>query len=404
MVFAMQFGSWLLAASPSETAIARTNEISEVIPIKYALASDVGMTLNAQRSGHAGNWVNRTLVTTAEITNLYAQVQALGPKRITSDERSNSLLVTSSPSDLAKIKEIIGKLDVVPTQVLVEGVILEFPLDDRKDSPRARPNGAAHLPSSFSALTNVGILSTTRFTSMNTASKTNPPGTQFSYEATLTGDLDTLVTSLANSQPVKLLQRPRIQTSVGVPATMFAGSGPPYPVGSYTCACPPPKSSLDTGITIEVNCMFTTDGMVLTDIQTKVDKFVGNVTIQNVGDVPVTESYAAEAHVAIRDRQILALGGLVQSTKTPLFSEVAAFEKVPLAGHLLNRIITSPTHTKRYELMVLIRPTIVPTPEAQTIRTKSDKMPSIKSLGQAVLAEKLKRLQATEGDQGAKSE
>jgi general secretion pathway protein D len=402
MVLALQFGNWLLAESPTEGAC--TNEISEVIPIKYELASDVAAALNAEESGHGGNWVHRALVAPAEITNLYAQVQALGRRGITWDERSNSLVVTTSSSDMPKIKEIISKLDVVLAQVLIEGVVLQFPFEERRGSRRLAADGASGLPPCFMALTNVVVLSTSRFTSVDAGGKTNTPGSQLSYEATLTGDLDALVTSLANSQPVRILQRPRIRTSVGVPATMFAGWGRPYPSGAYTCGCVPSISPSDpSGITIEVTCMLTTDGTVLTDIQEKVDRFVRNVTIQNVGDVPVTESYSAQAHLAVRDREIIALGGLIQAAKRPIFSEVEALDKVPLAGHLLNRIITSPTHTKRYELMVLIRPIVLPAPEMKTLAAKrDDRMPGIESLEKQMHEDDVERFRAAEPDPTAK--
>ena len=399
LVFAMEFGNWVLAESPPETALTRTNQISEVFPIKYALASDIASVLSRERNGKDTStpFVGRALGTAIDGTTVYAQVETLGPTKITWDERVNYLVVTASAKDLAIIKGIISKLDVVLSQVLVEGVILQFPLDDRKDSPRSKPNAAPHLPSSFSALTNVSGLSTTRFTSVDATSKTNPQGSQLSYEATLTGDLDALITSLANNQGVMVLQKPRIQTSVGVPATMFVGSGRPYPGGSYTCGCLPSISSLDTGITIDVVCLLTSDGTVLTDIQTTVNKLAGHVTIQNVGDVPMTESYSGQAHVAVRDRQIIALGGLIQEEKTPLFSQVTALDKVPVAGHLLNRIITSPTHTKRYELMVLIRATILPVPEIQALAgQREDRMPGIKQLEQDILTEEANRLRAAE--------
>lgn len=399
VAFGLGFGGWSLAESPAESAATNTNEISEIIPIKYALAADIATALSPDKSGEGGSWVKRALVTPNERQNLYAQMQALGPRKITWDERSNSLLVVASASDLVKIKAIIAKVDVVLPQLLVEGVILQFPRNKRKATA-----DKAQLPSNFTALTNVAVLSMTRFTS-NAAAKTNSAGGQLSYEATLAGDLDVLVTSLTTNTPqLKVLQRPRIQTSTGVPATMFAGSAPPpyYGGAAYSCGCPYYARSLDTGVTIEVTCLLTTDGFLLTDIQQKVDRLVGNVTIQNVGDVPVTESYTTQAHVAVRDRQVIVLGGMVRTAKEPLLAEVPALDKVPIAGHLLNRIITSPTHTKTYELMVLIRPTLLPTPETPTAVASRDKMPSIRLLETELRAEALKR-RAAGRDQGVGS-
>ena len=93
------------------------------------------------------------------------------------------------------------------------------------------------------------------------------------------------------------------------------------------------------------------------------------------------------------------LNGIPYAEKPPLFSEVPALDKVPLAGHLLNRIITSPTHTKKYELMVLIRPTVPPVPEIKALAAQQqDRMPGIKAMETELRQEELKQLPAAERD------
>ena len=109
LVFAMEFGNWVLAESPPETALTRTNQISEVFPIKYALASDIASVLSRERNGKDTStpFVGRALGTAIDGTTVYAQVETLGPTKITWDERVNYLVVTASAKDLAIIKGII---------------------------------------------------------------------------------------------------------------------------------------------------------------------------------------------------------------------------------------------------------------------------------------------------------
>src|SRR5205823_9553376 len=60
-------------------------------------------------------------------------IQILGQTKIIADERTNSLLIFASKTDMEMIKDIISKLDVVLAQVLIEAIIMEVSLDDSKN-------------------------------------------------------------------------------------------------------------------------------------------------------------------------------------------------------------------------------------------------------------------------------
>src|SRR5262249_10326157 len=55
-------------------------------------------------------------------------IQVIGTTKIIADERTNSLLIFASRSDMETIKKIISQLDVVLAQVLIETVIIEYTL------------------------------------------------------------------------------------------------------------------------------------------------------------------------------------------------------------------------------------------------------------------------------------
>lgn len=327
------------------------------------------------------SFVRRALGTAIDETTVYAKVQALGPRKITWDERVNYLIVTASASDLAKIKEIISKLDVVLAQVLVEAAIIEFPLEGTNNVVPYLNSREGRIPPSLIALTNFAGLSSTPFVLNELTNRSGSRGGLLTYEAVITSDLDTLQSGLG-THGGKTLQRPRIQTSDGVPATFWVGRVrvPPqmyYGGGAY-CGCGRIEQ-LEGGVSLDLTCGIVGDDFILTDIKQRVDEFAVDVNIQNVGSVPTYNSRTSEGHIGVRKGEVIALN-VIENVKESVFSEVPALEKVPLAGHLLNRIITNPTHTKRYELMVLIRPIILPTPEIQAALTRRDRMPSIKEL------------------------
>jgi general secretion pathway protein D len=298
------------------------------------------------------------------------------------------------------IKDIVSKLDVVLAQVLIEAVIAQVSLDDSQSLGvsylQKTPSQVGNSFQGIGALNNKNLLTPGSFlTSTGTNVAGNLPG-GFSYLATLgNNDLDVSVTALAGSSKAKILQRPRIQTSHAVPATLFVGEQRPYPVSSYygggAFGGYASIQQLQIGVTIEVTPLINPDGLVVMDIHTKIDSFEGNVTIQNVGDVPVTSSKDATAKVAVRDRDTIMLGGLIQDTKTSNNSGIPLLKDIPLLGYLFR---SSSADNARQEMIVLIRPTVLPTPEVAALaaRAEKDKMPAVRQSEAEIEREQVKRL------------
>ena len=141
--------------------------------------------------------------------------------------------------------------------------------------------------------------------------------------------------------------------------------------------------------------MINPDGLVVMEIQTQIDSFEGNVTIQNVGDVPVTSSRQASAKVSVRDHDTIILGGLIETDKNKSNSGVPLLKDVPLLGYLFRGSHADET---RKELLVLIRPTVLPTPEiaALTAEAEKNKMPGVRETEKELRADEMQRLKAAD--------
>jgi general secretion pathway protein D len=328
-------------------------------------------------------------------------IQVLGQTKIIADERTNSLLIFASREDMKMIKEIVAKLDVVLAQVLIEAVIIEVSLNKSADLAvsylQKSPQG--NYFRGIGAINNNNVINSSAFSPAipgGSSSSTNtllPQG--FSYLANLGGDLAISLTALASSSRARILQRPRIQTSHAVPATLFVGESRPYPSGSYYGGASfggyAQIQQLQIGVTLEVTPLINPDGLVVMDIHQKIDSFKGNVTIVGVGDVPVTSSKDASAKVAVRDHDTIMLGGLIETTKNDNNSGVPFLKDIPLLGYLFRSSAESGT---RNELIVLIRPTVLPTPEvaALTARVEQNKLPEVNRIEAEVDKAEAKRI------------
>lgn len=97
------------------------------------------------------------------------------------------------------------------------------------------------------------------------------------------------------------------------------------------------------------------------DIRQKIQDVGDEVTIQNVGSVPSTIDREANAKVAVRDGETVMLGGMIAATKSNSKGGVPFLKDIPYLGALFRSTKNS---DERAELVVLIRPTVLPTPEA----------------------------------------
>jgi general secretion pathway protein D len=353
----------------------------------------------AQRTGSSFSQRLQNIISRA---SQEGEIEVLGQTKIIADERTNSLLIYASREDMKRIKEIVSQLDVVLAQVLIEAAIIEVSLTGSRDL------GFSYLqhPQNSGQWTGVGAINNRNFLQFNDFSGINgvtnaggvlPQG--FSYLMSWGQDLDVTVTAAAADSRAKILQRPRIQTSHTVPASLFVGESRPYPTSSYygggAYGGYSSIQQLQIGVTLEVTPLINPDGLVVMEIYQRIENFAGNVTIQNVGDVPVTTSKEASAKVSVRDHDTIILGGLVETDKNKSDSGVPYLKDIPLLGYLFRG---SHADEVRKELLVLIRPTVLPTPEiaALTAAAEKNKMPGVRETERELRADEIQRLKAAD--------
>ena len=85
----------------------------------------------------------------------------------------------------------------------------------------------------------------------------------------------------------------------------------------------------------------------------------GTVNIANVGDVPITSQKTATTKVSVRDHDTIVLGGLIENSSSRSISGVPILMNIPVLGYLFRN---TSDKAVRNELIVLIRPTVLPTP------------------------------------------
>lgn len=307
-----------------------------------------------------------------------------GITKILPDERSNSLLVFANESDMKMMKRIIDQLDVILPQVLIEAIIMEVNVDDERNIGvsylQQTPSTPGRYVSGIGAINNGNFLTRNNFIGTGTNAAGGLPS-GLSYAAAFGNDFDATVTAIETDSRINVLSRPRVQTSHGVPAELQVGDTIPYVTATYSGGFNGVGQSQYTqtfvGIDLQVTPLINSDGLVVMDINQDIEQ-LGPATTIDGNSVPSTTKRAAKATVSVRDHDTVILGGFISSTKSKSLSGVPVLMNVPYLGSLFR---STDDVTKRVELIVLIRPTVLPTPEAAALAAthERDRLPGVKA-------------------------
>jgi general secretion pathway protein D len=420
--------------------------ISEVIPIKYALADEIASALNSlggsggstvsfggssAASSTSGNGLRspggtggtmgssgtgnanqprafgsqattggtptggttfqqrlQSIIQRASTGGQQDQIQVFGQTKIIADARSNSLLVFATQADMDRIKAVVAKLDVLLSQVLIESVIMEVSLGKQFNvgvsaiqrqqaftgsiTNKFIGTGGFNNGQSFWNFVQGGIVGT------NGSASTIPGGLSY-FGSILGSDYDVAVQAAASDDNFTVIQKPRIQTFQAQKASFFVGRTVPYVTGSTYGSAYGNSSSysqLSVGVELDVTPFINPDGLVVMEINEEIDDISGSTHIDGVGDVPNTTKKTLTSNVAVKDRDSIILGGAISSSKELKNSGVPLLKDIPILGVLFSSKSSNKT---RDELLVLMRPTVLKTPElaAMQARTEESRLPGI---------------------------
>jgi len=359
-------------------------------------------------------------------------IQILENARIIPDYRSNSLIIFASDEDMVKIDEIVTHVDSLLSQVLIEAIIVNVTLSDGMDvgvnafmHNAQGPGQTRHIggfmnggPSTGGSAPepapsvninpgqgggqgggqqgNVNTVAAAAGNALQTLGAGALSG-GFSYISRYDNSLEFAMSALANNSTAKVLQTPRVQTSHAVPATFFNGEQVPYQgssgygsygggyggYGGYGGGYGGYTQFLNVGITLDVTPYITPDDLVVMEIQQTISELDGFIDMgggQQGGTgmkAPQTTEREAASTISVKDGDTILLGGFIRNSKTGTESGVPLLKDIPLFGNLFK---SRSNTNKRSELLVLIRPTILKSPEeaALIVSQERQRLPGIR--------------------------
>jgi len=252
--------------------------------------------------------------------------------RVTSDTRTNNMVVVGTPAQHEEVRKILASLDVQLVNVMVESRVVDINVDDlRQMGLRWGLTGDAP--------TNI-------FTIQGTFPNQITIGTA-------TFSINGALTALVNQGRARVITAPRVAVVNGNEANINLGEEIPIPqtdaAGRVTYTFKP------VGVILKITPRVNADG----SITAKIEPEVSSVRELLPNLVPRIATRKASTTVTVRNGDSVVLGGLISSEERKTTIKVPILGDIPLVGLLFRYTSVSRTES---EVIFVVTPQVLPTP------------------------------------------
>lgn len=269
---------------------------------------------------------------------------------LSTDTRTNSLIITDIPSQFPMIEGALAKLDIKTPQVMIEVELLDTKLQTWEDLGLEFPTSVGQFtgPSRqtyfpFGKKLQTGATVTNTFT-LGTLSLTQ---------------LSVVLDMLTKDTDTKILARPRILTLNNQPAEIKITAD--TAVGEITTSATEgitqttEAERVETGISLKVTPQVSDDGYITMLIEPAVtDTQTGGTFGTTTYIDPHTRS--ARTFVRVKDAETIVIGGLIKSEDTETIKKVPWLGDIPFLGLFFRN---KDIDREERELIIFITPHIV---------------------------------------------
>lgn len=288
--------------------------------------------------------------------------------RVHADDGNNSLVILATPEQYKALEQVIDMLDVTPNQVLLEATIAEVTLRD-------------DLAYGFTWFLQESDFNIAFSDVANGAVAQSFPG--FSVLAN-GSDGRAALSAVASVTDVKVLSSPTLMVLDNRTATLQVGDQVPIVTQTAVSTVDPDApivnqvSLRDTGVILKVTPRVNEGGRVMLDIEQEVSDVVETQT--SGIDSPTIQQRRIQTTVSVDNGSTIALGGLIRDRVTDVGTKIPLLGDIPGLGNLFR---TTSQRSERTELVVLITPRVVASPE-DSQRITQDLRDGMRSVNAAI--------------------
>jgi type IV pilus assembly protein PilQ len=308
--------------------------------------------------------------------------------KIVVDTRSNTLVLSDTPSSLSKLIPLIKSLDTETPQVMIEAKFIETQKNPTKtlgidwsgtllghqltaSGFVPAPGASGTQPTSFSTdPTGTGASGNGNLTGFSMIKNLNGGAWSAPYALLNPGNASIVFNYLNQDTDSELLANPRVVATDNVKTRIAIAEQYPIPSFSFSEQTASLQISgfdyKDIGIILTVTPRVNRNDYVTLDVQPEASSSSQNATLSSGGgnsvEIPIIQTRTAQTTVLIKSGNTLAIGGLMRVDVSDNYNKVPLMGDAPLLGPLFRN--KSLSKTKR-DLLIFLTPTIVH-PDQQT--------------------------------------
>jgi general secretion pathway protein D len=265
-----------------------------------------------------------------------------GDIRITADPIRNALIIEAIPGDYQIVEKILGRLDVLPRQVLIEVVIAEITLGKGTEL-------GIEWTFKKDDWTDKGSLSA----SVGASGLQYALGLSQKWQATLH--------ALASDSKLNILSSPSVLASDNKQAKIDITTEVPIPSTSYTTTTTTGSvletkvEYRNTGVILDVTPHISEHGLVTMDISQEVSS-IGELLKVADKDYYSFNKRKVTTALTVQHNQAIIIGGLINSKKSDAASGVPWLAQIPFLRWLFG---TETKSVSKSELIIMITPRVI---------------------------------------------
>ena len=291
--------------------------------------------------------------------------------RIFADEIANTVIILATRGDYELIEETIKKIDTMPRQVVIEGLIAQVTLTDNLTMGLAW-SLKTDLNFSLKPFNNDFNLSGSMGSNAPPPDATGLSNSGFSFVATdASGIVRARLEALATESRAKVLAAPHILVTDNREARIQVGQQVPLVTSSTnvtgTTDIQRTVQYKDIGIILKVKPQVNDSGLVSMEITQEVSSLGQPVTIGS-DSAPTLNKTEASTNLVAQNGQTIIIGGLIRDDISKGTSGIPFLSRIPIIGWLFGDWSDV---DQRTELVILLTPRVIRT-QAEAAGVTSD--------------------------------
>jgi general secretion pathway protein D len=311
--------------------------------------------------------------------------------KIIPDDVTNSLIIMATPDDYKTIADAIARIDTVPRQVMIEGLIVDVKLTNNLSFGLSWQMNTDLKIAGIKPFTNNVDLTGNGTNATNIGNNTvnlDPtklPNTGFTFVGyDPTGNVRAVLQALEDRNKAKVVAAPHILVADNREASIQVGQQIPLatsqtntPINSGTAVVNTTTSTIeykDIGIILKVKPQVNDSGLVALELSQEISSLGPAVSVGGLDEVSINKTQA-NSNLVARDGETIVIGGLIREDTSHDRTGLPLLSRIPIIGALFG---STTDNTTRDELIILLTPHVIrSSKEAQS--TTSDYLKKYKA-------------------------